>query len=409
MNSKSLRILTVVMLMFAFMTFSLPSGADLAEDIEELEKEQEQVRQEKSEQAKSVDIANAEAAELTETLRVLNEQVNTQQAKIDTAVSLSAQTEQRGIAAKQEAIEIEASIAELEVELAELAIGGFKNQNLKVEIPGIDGEDSSDAIAKEYLSKTATRSELEAAEELRQSKADLESAVVDGEQAATELAALKVTLDEEQQKLTEARDAQAKVAQEAEERLEAELSEAAVLDDQDQALADSIREKNNPVAEQTGIANRNQAPSSSGPAPAVPGPPSGEIVKVTNHAGATIEVDSSIAPNVQAMFDDSAAAGLKLGGWGYRSGQRQIELRIQNCGGNSNYAIYEKPSSQCRPPTARPGRSNHERGLAIDITSGGSTIKSRNSAAFKWLQANASRYGLKNLPSEPWHWSINGK
>jgi D-alanyl-D-alanine carboxypeptidase len=59
-------------------------------------------------------------------------------------------------------------------------------------------------------------------------------------------------------------------------------------------------------------------------------------------------------------------------------------------------------------PTAIPGRSLHELGLAIDLTSGRKSINDRRSAAFKWLVANAGKYGFVNLPSEPWHWSITG-
>jgi len=59
-------------------------------------------------------------------------------------------------------------------------------------------------------------------------------------------------------------------------------------------------------------------------------------------------------------------------------------------------------------PTAIPGRSLHELGLAIDISSGGKSITSRKSKAFTWLAANAGKYGFVNLPSEPWHWSITG-
>ena len=29
--------------------------------------------------------------------------------------------------------------------------------------------------------------------------------------------------------------------------------------------------------------------------------------------------------------------------------------------------------------------------------------------AFVWLTANAARFGFFNLPSEPWHWSVNGR
>jgi D-alanyl-D-alanine carboxypeptidase len=58
-------------------------------------------------------------------------------------------------------------------------------------------------------------------------------------------------------------------------------------------------------------------------------------------------------------------------------------------------------------PTAIPGRSLHEIGMAVDITSAGRTLNAK-SPAFKWLQVHADEYGFINLPSEPWHWSITG-
>ena len=51
----------------------------------------------------------------------------------------------------------------------------------------------------------------------------------------------------------------------------------------------------------------------------------------------------------------------------------------------------------------------HEQGLAIDFTNNGESIRSRSNPAFVWLSQNAGRYGLRNLPSEPWHWSVNGR
>jgi LAS superfamily LD-carboxypeptidase LdcB len=67
------------------------------------------------------------------------------------------------------------------------------------------------------------------------------------------------------------------------------------------------------------------------------------------------------------------------------------------------------PSSQCRPPTARPGASQHEQGKAIDFRYAGRTIPTRNNAGYRWLRNNAASYGFYNLPSEPWHWSVNGR
>ncbi|MGI8939314.1 MAG: M15 family metallopeptidase [Iamia sp.] len=115
-----------------------------------------------------------------------------------------------------------------------------------------------------------------------------------------------------------------------------------------------------------------------------------------------ITVNCAIADNVRSMLAAAAGAGVNLSGGGYRDPSRQIALREQNCG-SSYYAIYQMSSSQCRPPTARPGSSNHEVGLAIDFSN-----CSRSSACFRWLRGNASRFGMYNLPSEPWHWSNDG-
>ena len=65
------------------------------------------------------------------------------------------------------------------------------------------------------------------------------------------------------------------------------------------------------------------------------------------------------------------------------------------------------PSTACNPQTAIPGTSNHEHGEAIDFTTNGDTIHA-GSPAFSWLKINAGKYGLKNLPSENWHWSTTG-
>jgi D-alanyl-D-alanine carboxypeptidase len=120
-----------------------------------------------------------------------------------------------------------------------------------------------------------------------------------------------------------------------------------------------------------------------------------------------ITVHRQIAPQVAAIVQEARADGFRLSGGGFRSPQRQIELRRQNCG-TSRYAIYDMPSSQCSPPTARPGSSNHEMGLAVDFSCNGTLIRSRSSACFAWMSANAPRFGLHNLPQEPWHWSTDG-
>jgi LAS superfamily LD-carboxypeptidase LdcB len=121
-----------------------------------------------------------------------------------------------------------------------------------------------------------------------------------------------------------------------------------------------------------------------------------------------IKVARRIAPKIEALLAAAEAAGVRLSGGGYRSREEQIRLRRLYCGDSQN-DIYEKPSNQCKRPVAPPGLSNHERGLAIDFTYNGLGIKSPDNPGFKWLAANAHRFGLRNLPSEPWHWSVDGR
>lgn len=147
------------------------------------------------------------------------------------------------------------------------------------------------------------------------------------------------------------------------------------------------------------------------PVPASPAPVGEPTAPVTADDVVSvygIRVHESIAENLRALIDAAAADGVVLSGWGWRDNKTQIRLRREHCG-TSEYAIYRMPSSQCRPPTARPGRSQHERGLAIDFTYNGGSISTRSNAGFRWLDANAAAYGLKNLASEPWHWSTTGR
>jgi hypothetical protein len=116
-----------------------------------------------------------------------------------------------------------------------------------------------------------------------------------------------------------------------------------------------------------------------------------------------ITVDTSIADALSALLAEAKHDGLVLNGSGYRSHDQQIGLRRSHCG-SSNYAIYEMPSSQCSPPTARPGNSLHEQGLAIDFVN----CSTHSTACWQWLNSHAATYGFFNLPSEPWHWSITG-
>lgn len=122
-------------------------------------------------------------------------------------------------------------------------------------------------------------------------------------------------------------------------------------------------------------------------------------------------VNAKIAGNILKLINDSAAQGITLSvGSGFRTMEKQAELYRDNCGNGTR---------KCQPDTSRPGYSNHQMGLAIDFGYNGKTIcyrpismqrsaNCKGNAGFDWMKANAANYGLKNLPSEAWHWSVDG-
>ena len=113
--------------------------------------------------------------------------------------------------------------------------------------------------------------------------------------------------------------------------------------------------------------------------------PSGKLVDL----GGGKKVDASIAGNVRAMIEAARRDGVELKiTSAHRSRQEQEVLYQKYLNGTGNLA-------------AKPGTSNHEGGLAIDFTN--------TPGAHAWLAKNAGRFGLKNLPGEPWHYSTTGR
>ncbi len=115
-----------------------------------------------------------------------------------------------------------------------------------------------------------------------------------------------------------------------------------------------------------------------------------------------ITVNASISGQLNSLLTKAKAAGITLTGSGFRSYKTQIQLRKDhNCAD-----IYTASAKTCNPPTARPGTSMHEQGLAIDFSGIGQ--HDPTNPKFIWLSANAGP-DFQNLPSESWHWSTNGR
>ena len=247
--------------------------------------------------------------------------------------------------------------------------------------------------------------------------------------------------------LAEAEDAEVAFVASVEERVDQNLAEAETMAARDPDSAEAVREEEAVVADAveavaTAMEEREAAqepvPSAARPqarkpkTPAPPAPPpappapapapplpaplpdptgaaSGALAGPWCPDGRQIVVDSSIGGSVQALFNDAHAAGVDLcAKSAFRSYAEQVELRRAHCG-SSDHSVFQAPSSSCSPPTARPGTSNHEGGLAVDFSCSDGQPMTHASPCYRWLAANAAAYGLFNLPSEPWHWSVTGR
>ncbi len=399
-RSRRARWLAGIVVLLVVGGASFPSGADLKDEIEKLREEQAEVKKQREAKAEQVDAATAEANELAEALAAMNSKVSQQEETLASAEQQLVDAERRFAQAAQAVVNKRAEIETLKVRVSNRAVSAFVDQN-RGQAPVLGDSEPNKAARMQSLVEAVAFQEVDAAEDLRAAREDLmiEEALADD--AAKEAETLRASIEVELQALEETRDAQATLANEAEARLEAQLAEAAVLAERDKEMAGQLDELNEKLARQAALARaRNNPAPTNQTNPSFPS--ADEITKVD-----VFWVHIDIADDLDAMLKAAAADGIILKGWGYRDHQAQIRLRKAHCG-TSNYAIYQKPSSTCRPPTARPGRSMHEQGKAIDFTYNGRTIGTRSSPAFTWRAANAANYGLLNLPSEPWHWSVNG-
>jgi hypothetical protein len=127
------------------------------------------------------------------------------------------------------------------------------------------------------------------------------------------------------------------------------------------------------------------------------GPPTGPVgIEDTVLVQGRIRVHGSIAGQVDAMMSAAAADGITLAGGGYRTTAQQWRLRVAHCPDPVT-----SPATSCSPPTAKPGSSMHELGLAIDFV--------LSPGVYDWLVRRAGEFGFRNLPSERWHWSTTGR
>ncbi len=374
---------------------ALPASADRS-SINDKKKQQQQVRQQRALIASQINTLKASDAQIEGALKALNTNVQGTQAELESAQRALEDANHDAEVARQGIENATSSIGQLRSTLAGLAVDSYVHPLGDTMLAVLNTTNISDAAQKRAFLTVVNQRDSDIADQIKSTREDLTTQRELAQDAATRAETSRQTITAELEKLKQARSQQMQFEDKVQQRLDAALAESAVLESQDKQLAAEIS------AEQAALAAQLRARRGGGRGTALP--PIGNVNVVS--AGG-IYVSTQIAGNVKALLAAAAADGVDLAGWGYRDTNAQVALRQAHCG-SSQYAVYAMPSYECSPPTAPPGASMHERGLAIDFTYGGSVIGSHSSPGYKWLAAHASQYGLYNLPSEPWHWSTNG-
>jgi LAS superfamily LD-carboxypeptidase LdcB len=375
-----------------------PSGAQEPSTEEQLE----DVRARSEAITNEIDVLNARDAEIRQALASIQAEVASQRVVVTQRADALASAEAEVAASAAEISKLQGEIARLDAAADQMLIDEFVNPPIHHALDAFQADTLAEATLKNAIVDMQSNADAATIERLGEAQSQLEAEKVEQEQLAADAAAAKDESDAALAELEGAMAVQAAFATEVEARINQKLAEAESLKASDAALSRQLAAEQAAVA--AALAAAEAQPETS-PSTITPAP--GGLADVTCPSGGTITVAGAIATNVQSLLDASSASGVVLCGGGYRDPSAQIELRKAHCG-TSEYAIYEMPSSQCSPPTARPGSSMHEQGLAIDFTcNGGGTVDSGDTC-FVWLSDHAAEYGLYNLPSEPWHWSTNG-
>jgi hypothetical protein len=376
------------------------------------------VRSEQAKVAAKVNALESSQEQVMAALQAMEENVRGQQAVLSEARRQAEVSAAEAAQAERDAAQTTRDLDALRARVAKYAVKAY------VEPPGEElmrrfeaASAQEDATRNAFLNMQS-RSDSDVIDQLRSTKARLEEELARAQAAKSAAETHAAEAEGALQSLSVAQSQQQAYASQVRQRLDETLSDAAFLSRMDAELGRQIAAEAAALAKAVGGvpssgsgsgSSNTTTPPSSGSGTTTTTPPSGNnpypTPSLTTVNGITVA--SSVADRVRGLLNAAAADGINLSGYGYRDFNAQIALRRQNCG-TTQYAIWEMPPDACSPPTARPGYSYHERGLAIDFMANGRFINSRSNPGFVWLAANAGRFGFYNLPSEPWHWDTRG-
>ena len=406
--------LTFASLIVTSIVVSEPSAAQ-----ESPSAERDQIGDQQALVSIDVDVLQANNVEVGDTLASVRENVQAQQAMLTEAQTVLTNAQTALAAADAALIDTQTRLDAVNVNADLVVVDAFVNPPVESSLDALTADNLVDATVKQSILHRQADNDAATLGEFQVLQEQLEAERTEREEAAAGAEAAEAEASAAYADVESAVGQQAAFAAEVQRRLDQRLAEADALQNTDPELAEQIRAREAELAaalneldeevqaeraRQTAAELAEQADANKN----ITGikPVAGGVTDVACPAGGTVQVAGDISASVERLLADAFEAGIGICGYGYRDPSDQIRVRRSNCG-TSNYAIYQAPSSYCSPPTARPGTSMHEQGLAIDVTSGGGTIGSGTSA-YSWLKNNAANYGLYNLPGEPWHWSVDG-
>ena len=401
---------------------TVTAGADLAE----ARNRRAAVRAQQAKVASQVDALEGDQTAVMAAMSALDENVRGQQAAMVEARRSAESSRIEADQAEAAANQTEREIDQIRTRLAAYAVSAYVSPPSEDLFRAFESSTAQQDASRRAFLDLRSGNDADAIDQLRAAKRRLEDqrerATDAREKAEAQLSMAESAL----RSLTDAQSEQQAFAEQVRVRLDERLSDAMYLSRLDAGFGAQIAAEEARLAEEvskvpvtppsgsggsggsgggSGGTGGSGGSGGSGGGSTTP-PPTTTRPPLSTVGGIT--VNSSIAEQLRQLLGAASAAGINLGGYGYRDINVQIQLRRQNCG-TSDYAVWYAPADSCRPPTARPGYSMHERGLAIDFQSNGSFINSRSNPGYIWLAANAGRFGFINLPSEPWHWSVSGR
>lgn len=364
------------------------------------------VRAEQARVAAQVNVLEGSKAQVLAALSTLNENVRGQQAALSEARRQADASAAEAAQAERDAAKTSRDLDALRARVAKYAVQAYVEPPDEALMRRFEATSAQEDATRNALLNMQSRTDTDVIDQLRSTKARLEEQLSRARQSKADAEAHAAEAQGALQSLSAAQTQQQAVASQVRQRLDETLSDAAFLSRMDAGLGRQIADEAAALANAViGIPSSGSGSGST----TTTTPPGGNSPYPTPALTTVngITVASSIATRVRGLLNAASADGINLSGYGYRDFNAQIALRRQNCG-TSQYAIWEMPPDACSPPTARPGYSYHERGLAIDFMANGRFINSQSNPGFVWLAANAARFGLYNLPSEPWHWDTRG-